>query len=137
MGGNRGQEVLISSSPQTFVPIDHPEFRGRIFGQLNVQELPLGFSLKTQIAAVSDRNFTDQYFPIDFINGPNQDSWLYVKQQNNIWAWSVGADANFQPWMTDTEWLPRADGYVLGLKLFDLLTYDVRGTAGYGAASAQ
>jgi hypothetical protein len=132
LGGNRGQEILISPFPETFVPIEHPDFRGRIFGQLNVQELPLGFSFQAQIAALSDRNFLEQYFPNDFINGPNQDSFLYLKQQNNIWAWSVLADANFQPWMTSTDWLPRADGYVLGLKLFDLLTYDVHGTLGYG-----
>jgi hypothetical protein len=132
LGGNRGQEILVNPFPQTFVPIEHPDLRGRIFGNLNVQELPLGFSVQAQIAALSDRNFLEQYYPTDFQTGPNQETFLYVKQQNNIWAWTVLAEANFQRWMTATDWLPKADGYILGMKLFDCLTYDVRASAGYG-----
>jgi hypothetical protein len=88
--------------------------------------------VQAQISALSDRNYLEQYNPNEFLNGLNQESFLYVKQQNNIWAWTFLAEANFQPWMTTTDWLPKADGYVTGLKLFDLLTYDVHASAGYG-----
>jgi hypothetical protein len=132
LGGNRGQEILVKPFPETFVPIEHPLFRGRLFGNLNVQDLPQGFTVQGQAALISDRNFLEQYYPNEFMNFPNQETSLYVKQQNNIWAWTVLGEANFQRWMTATDWLPKADGYVLGLKFFDLFTYDVHGSAGYG-----
>ncbi len=132
LGGNRGEEVAIDPVKGIFLPIDHPTLRGRIFGDMNVQELPNGFTVQAQVAGISDRNFLEQYFPNDFLNGPDQNSYLYVKQQNNIWAWTVLAQADFENFQTHVNWLPRADGYVLGLKIFDLLTYDVHGSAGYG-----
>lgn len=132
LGGNRGQEIFIDPVKGIAVPVDHPDFRGRIFGNLNVQEMPLGFSVQAQVAALSDQNFLEQYYPNDFLNGPDQETFLYVKQQNGIWAWTGLAEANLQPWMTHTNWLPKADGYVLGLKIFDLFTYNVHGSAGYG-----
>jgi lipopolysaccharide export system protein LptA len=132
LGGNRGREVLLTPFPvPIFEQIEHPLFRGRIFGNLNVQDLPNGFTVQGQVAGLSDRNFLEQYFVNEFQNGPNQETFAYVKQQNNIWAWSILADANFQRWMTATDWGPRADGYVLGLKIFDLFTYNVHGSAGY------
>jgi hypothetical protein len=114
------------------VPIEHPDWRGRIFGNLNVQELPAGFSVQAQVAALSDRNFLEQFFPNDFMNGPNQESFLYVKQQNNVWAWTFLAQADFESWMTKTDWLPKVDGYGLGVKPFDIFTYNVHASAGYG-----
>lgn len=132
LGGDRGQQIFIDPVKGISVPVTHPDFRGRIFGNLNVQELPLGFSVQAQVAALSDQNFLEQYYSNDFLNGPNQETFLYVKQQNGIWAWSVLAEDNLQPWMTHTNWLPKADGYVLGLKIFDLFTYNVHGSAGYG-----
>ncbi len=132
LGGNRGQEILVTPFPPTYVPIEHPDWRGRIFGNLNVQELPDGFSVQAQVAALSDRNFLEQFFPNDFMNGPNQESFLYVKQQNNVWAWTFLAQADFESWMTKTDWLPKVDGYGLGVKPFDLFTYDVHASAGYG-----
>ncbi len=131
LGGNRGEQILTTYTPPTYVPITHPDVRGRIFGNLNVQELPSGFSVQGQLAAISDRNFLEQYFPNEFMNGPNQETFLYVKQQNGIMAWTGLAEANFQPWMTATDWLPKADGYVLGLKIFDVLTYNVHASAGF------
>ena len=43
-------------------PITHPEWRGRFFGQLNWQELPYNLTIQTQLVAISDKNFLDQYF---------------------------------------------------------------------------
>src|SRR5437868_3186766 len=96
------------------------------------QDLPLGFTVRGQLAVLSDRNFLEQFYPNDFMNGPNQESFVYVKQQNNNWAWTFLTEANLQRWMSTTDWLPKADGYVQGLKIFDLFTYDVHASAGYG-----
>src|SRR5206468_2999884 len=34
-------------------------------------------------------------------------------------------------WVTETAWLPRADGYLLGQSFFDLFTYNLQANAGY------
>src|SRR5262249_13785566 len=104
----------------------------RLFGNLNVQELPGGLSAQFGVAAISDRNFFEQYFPTDFSNSLDQETFAYVKMQNGIWAGTLLAEGDFQRWMTHTEWLPKADGYILGASLFDLFTYNVHGSAGYG-----
>src|SRR5262249_39801959 len=81
--------------------------------------------------AISDRNFLEQYFQTEWLTELNQETFLYVKQQQNIWAWTALAEVNDRNWITETEWLPRFDGYLLGAKWFDLVTYNVRGDAAY------
>jgi hypothetical protein len=109
----------------------HPEWRGRLFWQQNVLDLPCGFSVQTQLSALSDKNFLEQYYPREFNNDPNQETYLYVKQQQNNWAWTGLVEPRIRRWVTETEALPRFDGYVLGQSFFDLFTYNVHASAGY------
>src|SRR5437763_205189 len=39
-----------------------------------------------------------------------------------------------RPWIAQTEWLPRLDGYLVGQSLFDRLVYDARVSGAYALA---
>lgn len=111
--------------------VPHPEWRGRFLWRQALYDLPLGFTLQTQVAALSDKNFLEQYFKLEFDHEINQETFLYLKQQQQNWAWTVLAEPRLRDWVTETEWLPRADGYLIGQSFFDVLTYNVRANAGY------
>jgi len=129
LGGGRGTSIKID--PTTSVPVTHPDFRGRWQTRLNVFDLPYGFQVQGQFAAISDRNFLEQYYPAEWFNEMNQETFLYAKQQQANWAWSILAEPRIRDWITETEWLPRGDAYLIGEKFFNLLTYNTHASAGY------
>jgi hypothetical protein len=113
----------------------HPELRGRFLYRQNVQDLPDGFSFQAQGSALSDKNFLEQYYKLEFDIEPNQETFLYVKQQQDNWAWTILTEPNIRRWVNETEWLPRADAFLLGqpvpLPLLDRLVYSGWASAGY------
>jgi hypothetical protein len=109
----------------------HPDWRGRVRWDENVQELPEGFTVQSQVAPLSDKNFLEQYFKLEFDNDINQETFIYVKQQQDNWAWTFLTEQRIRDWVTETSWLPRVDGYLLGQSFFDVFTYNVRASAGY------
>lgn len=129
LGGNRGTEAF--TGPTTFVPIVHPDWRGRILGKLNIFDLPHGFTFQGQVAAISDRNYLEQFFNQEWNRELNQETFAYLKQQQDHWAWTVLGEARIRDWITETNWLPKAEFNLLGLKFFDLFTYNLRSSAGY------
>jgi hypothetical protein len=135
LGFDRGNFVAYPS-PATLLPVVHPDYRGWGFGQLNVQELPAGFSIVGQFSFLSDRNFLEEFFLNSHLNDLDQMTYLNVKQQQENWAWTLLAQVNTRDWMTETNWLPKADGYLLGQtfsfgQLEDLLVYNGHASAGY------
>jgi hypothetical protein len=119
LGGGRG-------------PLDnHPEWRGWFYWQQNVQALPNGFSLQTQVSALSDPNFLEQYFPLIFNNAINQSTFIYLKQQEDNWAWTALVEPRIRYWVTETESLPALNGYLLGQSFFDIFTYNAHASMGY------
>ncbi len=131
IGGGRGTRILVSNDPFVRVPIQNPEWRGRFQGRLNVQDLPYGFTVQTQVAAISDLNFLEQYFYREWHNEPNQETFFYAKQQQGNWAWTGIVEPRIRRWITETERLPEFQGHLIGLKFFDLFTYNLRASAGY------
>lgn len=133
IGGNRGQILRVGRGPNDIVPVDHPDFRGRFTANANVLDLPNGFQVQGQVSAISDRNFMEQYFYMEFLNQMNRNTFAYVKQQQGNWAWTGLVQPRTLPWFTRDEWYPRMDGYLLGLKFFDnLVTYNLKANAGFG-----
>jgi hypothetical protein len=65
------------------------------------------------------------------MNGLNQETYLYVKQQEGNAAWTGLVEPRIRRWVTETEWFPRFDGYLLGLDVFGLATYNLKASAGY------
>jgi len=123
-----GHDNVGGFRPVVFTP---PNERGRFLWQNNVQDLPEGFVVQTQGALLSDRNFLEQYFKSEFDTTVNQQTYAYVKEQENNWAWTGYASAHLRDWVNETIWLPRADGYIIGQDLFDVLTYTTHASAGY------
>jgi hypothetical protein len=119
LGGGRGETD------------NHPEWRGRVLWRQNVFDLPYGFTVQSQLAALSDHNFLEQYYKTEFDTDLNQETFLYVKQQQDNWAWTGLVEPHIRNWVTETEWLPRADGYLLGQSFFNRLTYNAHVSAGY------
>jgi len=118
LGGGRG-------------PLDnHPLWRGRFLWRNNWSFLD-DFTLQFQGSALSDPNFLEQYYKNEFDNDINQATFVYFKQQHDNWAWTLLAEDRVRYWVTETSWLPRADGYLLGQSFFDLLTYNVHGSLAY------
>jgi hypothetical protein len=131
LGGNRGQAVTFGYPVSTTLPIDHPDLRGRLFGSLNWQELPYNLTVQTQVAAISDKNFLDQWYNAEWTNGPNQETYAYVKQQENDWALSLLVEPRIRDWITETEWLPQAAGTLIGQDILDTFTYTNRTSAAF------
>ncbi|MFO0927399.1 MAG: hypothetical protein U0736_10215 [Gemmataceae bacterium] len=115
-----GTDILGGNRP--YLPFQPPGWRGRAMWRQGVYDLPYGFNVQSQISLLSDRNFLEQFFKPEFDTDINQANFVYVKQQQDNWAWSALGQVRTSNWITTTEWLPRVDGYLLGQDLFDRLT---------------
>jgi len=111
----------------------HPEYRDRVQIFDRLDDGPYGFSGQFQFAHFSDQNVQEQYDKAGFDGDRNQEAYLYVKQQpeHANWAWTLLGEERLRDWFTETNWLPRMDGYVIGESFFDLFSYDVHGSLGY------
>jgi hypothetical protein len=111
----------------------HPDWRYRSQLWSRIDDAPYGFSGQFQFARFSDQNVQEQYNKPEFDGDRNQETFLYVKQQPEHvnWAWTLLGEERQRDWFTETNWLPRADGYLIGESFFDLLSYDVHGSVGY------
>ncbi len=123
LGGNRGPEPT------------PPFFRHRILWR-HQQELLEGLYFQGQIAHLSDKNFFEQYYKIEFDTGPNQETFAYLTYNRGIgWAAALVEPRLDRPWNPETQWLPRLDGAWIGQSLFDgRLIYSTRGSLGYARA---
>lgn len=124
---DKGTDILAGPRQEDFDP---PAFRGRfLFRHLQDFE---NLTLQAQFAALSDRNFLEQYYKFEFDSGPNQETFAWLKYQTG----NTAATLLVQPpvgrgWVTEANWLPRVDGYLLGETLLDRLTYHTWGSVGY------
>jgi hypothetical protein len=109
----------------------HPDFRGRFLWRQNVYDLPYGFTVQSQLAAFSDKNLFEQYYKLEFDTDINQETFVYVKQQQDNWAWTILAEPRLRRWVTETESLPSVDGWIIGQSFFNLFTYTAHGSAGF------
>jgi hypothetical protein len=120
LGGNR--------PVNDFTPTN---FRGLLQWTQQAYNMPDGFSFQTQLYPQSDRNYLEQYFKNTFDTAPDQTTYVYVKQQQDYWAWTGLIEPRLRAWATETEAYPRFDGYLLGVSLFDRLTSNTWLTGGY------
>ena len=110
------------------MPITHPDLRGRALELFDcATTCPTASPSRQQFAAISDVNYLDQFYNPEWLNGMNQETFAYLKQQKDFWYWSVLAEDRIRPWITETNWLPKLDGYVAGVDLFDMLHLELQG----------
>ena len=120
LGGGRGEND------------DHPVWRGRLLWRQDWWHLPGDYSLQTEFAVLSDKNFLEQFFKKEFDTGLNQETVAYLKRQRDNWAWTALVEPRLRTWVTETEWLPRADAWLLGQSLLShWLTYNAHVDVGY------
>jgi len=126
-----GTDILGGGRVSNFVPDNE---RGRALWRQQYWDIPGGFTVQTQLSYLSDHNFLEQYFKNEYDNDLNQNDYLYVKQQDDHsnWAWTGTVGARLRDWVTETIWLPKGDGYLIGQSLFDWFTYNAHASAGYG-----
>jgi hypothetical protein len=106
-------------------------FRGKLQWRQQAYDLPDGFSFQSQLYPQSDRNYLEQYFKNEFDTDAPQTTYLYVKQQQDFWAWTGLIQPRLRSWATETEALPRFDGYLLGVSLWDRFTSNTWLSGGY------
>ena len=112
--------------------IDIPAWRGRALWREGTYDLPYGFQVQSQLSYLSDRNFLEQYFWREFATDVNQETFVYVKQQQDFWAWTGIVEPRLgRPWVTEGERLPEFQGYLIGVNFWDIFTYNARASTGY------
>ena len=121
-----GTDDLGGFRPENFVG---PDGRGRFLWRQEVYDLPFGFSVQSQGAAISDRGYLEQYYKNEFDTDVNQNTYFYGKQQQDDWAWTFYTSLHDRNWVNETEFLPRFDGYLIGQSFFDMLNYDTHASA--------
>lgn len=128
---NDGGTDRLSRDRAGLVP--ETENRGRLLWR-HRHELENDLTLLVELALMSDRNFLEQFFENEFDEDKDQESLIYLKQQRENWAWSALVQKRMNPFVTQTNWLPRLDHYLLGQPLMlNSLTWFTHSYGGYGA----
>jgi hypothetical protein len=110
--------------------IPRPE-RGRVFAQ-HRQYLPGDWQLTGELGLVSDRNFLEQWFELEWDTFKNESTDLDLKRLVGNSSYEITAEVRPNGFVTDTQWLPRLDHFLLGQPLlFDRLTWHEHTNVGY------
>jgi hypothetical protein len=107
------------------------EYRGRVLWR-HRQNLPYDLQLTAEAGWISDRNFLEQYFEQEWDREKDQTTGIELKQYLGHNTWSVTSDVRVNPFFTQTEWLPRADHFLLGHSIGDIFTWHAHSHVGYG-----
>ena len=111
------------------IPEEDP--RGRVLWQ-HRQSLPQGFQFTGELGFISDRNFLEQFYEHEWYDLKDQTTGIELNRYTGNRAWSITSDVRLNDFLTQTEWLPRFDHYLLGQSLlFDWLTWHAHSQVGY------
>ncbi|MGC3971287.1 MAG: hypothetical protein QM775_29280 [Pirellulales bacterium] len=123
-----GLDVL-GSDRRDLEPEHH--FRHRLFGR-HRQELPENIQLSAELGWISDRNFLEQYYELEYDTFKDQSTGFELKQYIDNTSWALSADLRLNQFFTQTEQLPRLDYYRIGDNiLWDWLTWSQHSSAEY------
>ena len=107
------------------------DFRGRVLGR-HRQWLPYDYEMIAEVGYLSDLNFLEQYFENEYDRNKDHDTALRLRKYyfNNLFE--LSAEANVNPFYTETQRLPTFDHYLLGGSvLADRLTWSMHNQVGY------
>jgi lipopolysaccharide export system protein LptA len=105
--------------------------RGRVLAR-HRQNIPGDWTLTGELGFVSDRNFLEQYFELEWDTFKDQSTDLDLKKIIGNSAFELTAEARPNGFVTDTQWLPRGDHFLFGQSLlFDRLTWHEHTSIGY------
>jgi hypothetical protein len=107
------------------------EFRHRILNR-HRQQLPDNFQLTAELGWISDRNFLEQYYEMEWDTFKDQSTGLELKRIVDNQSYALSADVRLNMFFTQTNHLPRFDHFLLGQNLLgDSLTYYEHSSAEY------
>jgi hypothetical protein len=96
-------------------------------------DLPYDMTLLSSFAFLSDRNFLEQYRERDYDAGEDYETQLFLRQTQQNWSWSAWLRPQLFNYYNNTQWLPRADLFVIGEPLFGTpITWTSHSSAGFG-----
>ncbi|WP_425616280.1 organic solvent tolerance protein OstA [Anatilimnocola sp. NA78] len=117
------------------VIVPEKDWRGRAI--LNHRQyLPNEFVLTAELGWISDRNFLEQYYELEWDTLKDEDTGIELKQYNDNTSWSVAADVQLNAFFTKTQGA-RLDHFWMGQSLlFDRLTWYEHSSVGYADMKA-
>ena len=92
--------------------------------------LPHDWQLTLEASYISDRGFLEEYFDHEFEEGKDQETLLYLKKQEDTWAFTGLAQWRILDWLTQTEHLPDLEFRVIGEPLGGFATLFSENRAG-------
>jgi hypothetical protein len=105
--------------------------RGRVLAR-HRQNLPGEWQLSGELGLVTDRNFLEQYFELEWDTFKDQTTELDLKRLVENSSYGITAEVRPNGFVTDTQWLPRLDHFLFGQPLlFDRLTWHEHTSVGY------
>lgn len=107
------------------------EYRYRLFGK-HRQQIAGQYLLSGEVNWISDRNFLEQYYRNEWETFKDFTTGLELRHARDNISWSVSADVRLNDFLTQTEWLPRADHFILGQSAAEGLTWFAHSGVGYG-----
>jgi len=93
--------------------IPDQENRGRLLAR-HRHDLPSGMKFFGEAGYVSDRNFLEQWYENEFDRDKDNERRLSLEQTIDNLTWSVAGRVQINEFENNTEWLPKADLFVLG-----------------------
>ena len=94
--------------------------------------LPGDWQLSGELGLTSDRNFLEQYFELEWDTFKDQTTELDLKRLMGNSSFEITAEVRPNGFVTDTQWLPRADFFTFGQPLlFDRLSWHQHTSVGY------
>jgi len=115
--------------------VPEEKFRGRAFWN-HRQQLVGGllddWTVQAEVGWISDRNFLEQYYEREWDENKDQLTGVRLKRLFDNQSLSIEANGRLNDFFTQTQWLPRADHYLLGQPLLgDQLTWFAHSQAAY------
>ncbi len=95
------------------------ENRGRVTWR-HRQYLPKGWELTMEVSYLSDPNFLEQYFTNEYRTDKEQETLLYLKKQQDTWAFTLLGQTRINDFLTQTEHLPDAAFHLIGEPLGEI-----------------
>lgn len=91
---------------------DAPDERGRLLAR-HKQDID-DWEVQLELSYISDRNYLEQYFPEEYWGGKEQETLIYVKKQQDNWAFTSLLKYRLNRFQTDTDSLPEFGFHLIG-----------------------
>ena len=107
------------------------EYRYRLFWK-HRQQIAGDYLFSAEVNWISDRNFLEQYYRNEWETFKDFTTGVELRRARDHISWSVSADVRLNDFLTQTEWLPRVDHFILGQQVAEGLTWFAHSGVGYG-----